>query len=174
MSKPLTSLQLQAACLIADGQTEIQVATACKKSRSWIQDLKRREDFQAAVKEAQRKKNSLKEGLQQVQKEVFKKKISEDLEDWKARQQQLREQEWEISQKLLLKAQEMLEISIEERRWNFRDACQFLEVASKIGRLSSEFWQSDLNAAIQVVLKYGYEVVDTQQSEYGESSSEIE
>ena len=174
MPKPLTSLQLQAASLIAEGKTESQVAAACNKSRSWVQELKRREDFQASVKEAQKNKESVKENLQQVQKEVFQKKISEELQDWIARQSQLREQEWQISQKLLLKAQEMLEISIEERRWNFRDACQFLEVASKIGRLSSELWQSDLNAAIQVVLRHGYEVIDAQQSEYGESSSEIE
>jgi hypothetical protein len=174
VSKPLTSLQLQAASLIANGQTETQVATACKKSRSWIQDLKRREDFQAAVKEAQKNKESFKQGLQQLQKEVFQKKVSEDLEDWRSRQKHLREQEWEISQKLLLKAQEMLEFSIEERKWSFRDAAIFLEIASRIGRQSSELWQSDLNAAIQVVLKHGYEVVDTQQTEYGESFSEVE
>jgi len=172
--KPLTSLQLQAVSLIADGQTETQVATACKKSRSWVQELKRREDFQVAIKEAQRNKESLKQGLQEVQKEVFQEKISEVLEEWKTRQGQLREREWEISQKLLLKAEEMLEFSIEERRWTFRDAAMFLDVASRIGRQSSELWQSDLNAAIQVVLKYGYEVVDTQEAEYGESSSEVE
>jgi hypothetical protein len=172
--KPLNSIHLRAASLIAEGKTESEVAAACGKSRSWVQELKRREDFQAAIEEARKKKEVHKKELQQFQKEVFQEKISEVLDDWIARQSQLREQEWQISQKLLLKAQEMLEFSIEERRWNFRDACQFLEVASKIGRLSTELWQSDLNAAIQVVLRHGYEVIDTQQSEYGESSSEIE
>lgn len=174
MPKPLNSIHLRAASLIAEGKTESEVAAACGKSRSWVQELKRREDFQAAIEEARKKKEVHKKELQQFQKEVFQEKISEVLDDWIARQSQLREQEWQISQKLLLKAQEMLEFSIEERRWNFRDACQFLEVASKIGRLSTELWQSDLNAAIQVVLRHGYEVIDTQQSEYGESSSEIE
>lgn len=169
MPKPLNSLHLQAAALLAEGKTESEVAVACGKSRSWVQELKRREDFQAAVEENRKKKEVHKQELQQFQKELFQEKISEALEDWIARQQQLRQQEWELSQKLLLKAQEMLEFSIEERRWNFRDACQFLETASKIGRLSSELWQSDLNAAIQIVLKHGYEVIDTQ-----ESFSEIE
>jgi len=172
--KPLNSIHLQAASLIAEGRTESEVAAACSKSRSWVQELKRREDFQAAIEEARKKKEVDKKELQQFQKEVFQEKITEVLDDWIARQSQLREQEWQISQKLLLKAQEMLEFSIEERRWNFRDACQFLEVASKIGRLSSEMWQSDLNAAIQIVLRHGYEIIDIQEIEDGESLSEIE
>ncbi len=52
MSKSLNSLQLQAAELVARGATESEIASICGKSRSWVQALKRRADFLAAVDDA--------------------------------------------------------------------------------------------------------------------------
>lgn len=49
---PLNSLQLEAAELLARGKGEVEVANACGKSRSWVQGLKRRDDFQLAVEAA--------------------------------------------------------------------------------------------------------------------------
>ncbi|NEQ65537.1 MAG: helix-turn-helix domain-containing protein [Symploca sp. SIO2D2] len=47
--KPLTPIHHKAAHLIADGATEHQVATLVGRSRSWVQQIKRRDDFQEMV-----------------------------------------------------------------------------------------------------------------------------
>jgi hypothetical protein len=49
MPKKLGALELSAAQMLANGATEKQVFLACDKNRSWIQALKRREDFKEAV-----------------------------------------------------------------------------------------------------------------------------
>ncbi|MDF5718302.1 MAG: helix-turn-helix domain containing protein [Rhizonema sp. NSF051] len=46
MTHTLTELESKAAQLASRGFTESQIASACGKSRSWVQRLKRREDFQ--------------------------------------------------------------------------------------------------------------------------------
>lgn len=51
MPKPLNALQTKAVGMIADGKTEAEVAVACGKSRSWVQQLKRRDDVQGSVEE---------------------------------------------------------------------------------------------------------------------------
>lgn len=45
--KPLNELELKAASLLAEGHTEHEVASLCNRSRSWVQALKRRTDFQS-------------------------------------------------------------------------------------------------------------------------------
>lgn len=52
MAKKLNSLHIKAAELIARGTGEADVASSCGKSRSWVQALKRREEFQQAVEDA--------------------------------------------------------------------------------------------------------------------------
>lgn len=76
MEKPLNSLQLQAAELIARGASEHEVIALCGKSRSWIQALKRREDFQAAVQAAIGK-------AQEAITEQTKEAITSDLEQFR-------------------------------------------------------------------------------------------
>ncbi|WP_414553094.1 hypothetical protein [Anabaena sp. CCY 0017] len=49
MPKKLGALELSAAQMLANGATEKQVFLACDKNRSWVQALKRRDDFQEAV-----------------------------------------------------------------------------------------------------------------------------
>lgn len=53
MPRPLSPLQFKAVQMIASGQTEADVADACKKSRSWVQQLKRRGDCQKIIRETQ-------------------------------------------------------------------------------------------------------------------------
>ncbi len=78
MAKEFNSLQLQAAELLACGLSEVEIAKACGKSRSWVQGLKRREDFQQAVEAA-------KQRLGQVIVQETKKAIVTDLEQFRNR-----------------------------------------------------------------------------------------
>ncbi|MUH00493.1 hypothetical protein F7734_52790 [Scytonema sp. UIC 10036] len=82
MPKPLTVLESKAAQLISSGFTESQIAEACGKSRSWVQRLKRRPEFQEIVG------NSTKEIAQvvtQVVVEDVRKSLTEDLEVFRQR-----------------------------------------------------------------------------------------
>lgn len=78
MAKELNSLQLQAVELIARGIGEAEIANLCGKSRSWVQGLKRREDFQQAVEVA-------KQRINEVIVEETKKAIVNDLEQFRTR-----------------------------------------------------------------------------------------
>ncbi len=51
MNQKLTDIESKAAQLASKGFTESQIASACGKSRSWVQRLKRREDFQKLASE---------------------------------------------------------------------------------------------------------------------------
>jgi AraC-like DNA-binding protein len=53
MPRPLSPLQFKAVQMIASGQTEAEVADACRKSRSWVQQLKRREECKKLIRETQ-------------------------------------------------------------------------------------------------------------------------
>ena len=77
MPKPLNSLQLQAAELVARGASENEIASICGKSRSWVQALKRRTDFQSAVNESVSKAG-------EVIREQTKEIIISDLERFQA------------------------------------------------------------------------------------------
>ena len=78
MAKALNSLQLQAAELIASGASESEVAAVCRKSRSWVQTLKRREDFQVVVTNA-------KERAKQIIESHSEKSLTQDLETFRKR-----------------------------------------------------------------------------------------
>lgn len=78
MSKKLNSLHLQAAELIARGIGEADVAKACGKSRSWVQALKRREEFQQAVEDAKNR------AVEVISREA-EKAIASDLDQFRER-----------------------------------------------------------------------------------------
>lgn len=78
MTKELNSLQLQAVELIVRGVGEVEIANLCGKSRSWVQGLKRRKEFQQAVEAA-------KQRVTQVIVEETKKAIVSDLEQFRTR-----------------------------------------------------------------------------------------
>lgn len=84
-------------------------------------------------------------------------------EEWQIRRREQRELEWQASQQLFKKAEQMLNQSLDDCKWSFRDAAAYLEVASKLARQAAEMHQSDLNSALAFVRKYGYAVSDTYQ-----------
>ncbi len=108
VAKKLNSLQLQAAELIARGVGESEVANVCGKSRSWVQGLKRREDFQQAVE-------SSKQRVTEVIVEETKKAIINDLEQFRNRFNDAATLLYDVAIKYLNKVNQRVdELKIEE------------------------------------------------------------
>jgi hypothetical protein len=103
VAKPLNSLQLQAAELIASGASESEVAAVCRKSRSWVQTLKRREDFQVAVTNA-------KERAKQIIESHSEKSLTQDLETFRKRFAQAADLLYESAALYLEKMKERIEL----------------------------------------------------------------
>lgn len=81
-----------------------------------------------------------------------------DEQEWSLRREQLRAREWEASELLFQKAMQALrELELSARMQNIANA---LKIASELGRKSSELWGDDLNAAVTLLLRYNYDVVD--------------
>jgi hypothetical protein len=86
-----------------------------------------------------------------------------DEDEWQQRRQRLREKEWEMSELLFEKAEKALrDLELVGRIQNLANA---LKVASELGRKSSELWGDDINAAIALLLKYQYDIIDKRQLE---------
>jgi len=77
MPKSLSTTDLQAAVMVAEGRTEREIYTACGKNRSWIQVLKRREDFHEAVAHS---KNKLVEVIQETTEKHYSTQTDENLQ----------------------------------------------------------------------------------------------
>jgi hypothetical protein len=56
---------------------------------------------------------------------------------WNERLQLEREEEWKTAQALLAKAREMLACSLEETKWNWRDAVVMIDQAAKLVRIAA-------------------------------------
>lgn len=80
VEKPLNAEQLKAAEMLARGACETDVATACGKSRSWVQKLKKRDDFHQAIADFQ---EAVREGVRQHAKD----NVIEELENFQSRLQ---------------------------------------------------------------------------------------
>jgi hypothetical protein len=64
--KPLSTEALRAVSLLASGASEQETAEQLRKSRSWVQSLKRRDDFKLALEGARLgADNAVKDALQQ-------------------------------------------------------------------------------------------------------------
>lgn len=83
-----------------------------------------------------------------------------DLESWESRRIQQREEEWQASKRLLERALEMLNQPLNDRKWSYSDAAKLIEASSKLARQSAEMWGGDLSAAIEILMQYGYQVID--------------
>jgi hypothetical protein len=91
--------------------------------------------------------------------------------EWHQRRQQLREKEWQVSELLFQKAEAALrDLELVGRIQNIANA---LKIASELGRKSSELWDSDVNAAIALLLKFDYEVKDKKQLELDNIDEEL-
>ncbi len=56
---------------------------------------------------------------------------------WRERLQSKREEEWETSQALIAKAREMLACSLEDTKWNWRDAAALINQAAQLVRMAA-------------------------------------
>lgn len=133
MQKPLNSRQLEAAELIARGASEGEVIALCGKSRSWIQALKRREDFQAAVEAAISK-------AQEVIAEQTKEAITSDLEQFRNQFKEAANLLYNSSTTYLKKIQQRVElldteeISASRLAQSLKHGADSLVVALEVGK----------------------------------------
>ena len=148
---PLSPNQLQALTLIGRGDSPKTVALAIGVSYRTIYRWLMLPEFRDLSEQISNQTKSL---TVESATESFQK----EQQIWQNRRDELRNQEWEISQLLLKKARQALEdLEISGRIQNIANA---LKIGSELGRVSSELWSSDLNAAISLVRQYGFDVVD--------------
>ncbi len=149
----LSPNQLQALTLIGRGDSPKSVALAIGVSSRTIHRWLLLPEFQDLIEKisSQTKSLTVETATESFQKEQ---KI------WQERRNELRSQEWELSQLLLRKARQALEdLEVSGRIQNIANA---LKIGSELGRISSELWSNDLNAAISLVRRYGFDVTDRQ------------
>jgi predicted transcriptional regulator len=153
---PLTPKQLMAASLIAQGFAQKDVALEMQITPRTIQRWQREEAFQQAIEK-------FSEQVVKISAEAVSNLVAKQTESWSDRREWLREKEWKLAELLIEKCETILrDMELHARLQNIANA---LEVASKLGRKSSELWGDDLNAAISLLLKYDYEVRDKTQIE---------
>jgi predicted DNA-binding ribbon-helix-helix protein len=148
---PLSPKQLQALTLIGRGDSPKSAALAlgisCRTIYRWL-TLPEFQDLTEQIS-SQTRSLTVEGAAESFQKEQ---------QIWQIRREELRSQEWQISQLLLKKARKALEnLEISGRIQNIANA---IKIGSELGRASSELWSSDLNAAISLVRQYGFDVVD--------------
>ncbi len=80
--------------------------------------------------------------------------------------QELRKLEWQISIAILQKALVSLE-NLEFSR--VRDLMNSVEIASNLARKSGEIWSSNINAAIDLLKRYDFDVIDKIELENSET-----
>jgi hypothetical protein len=84
--------------------------------------------------------------------EKERKRLEEKI--WRERREQFRETQWEISQLLIQRGKEMLEYSLQERRWSFRDAAAMIQLGAQVGEGSAKVIKDvDIYQAIKVLVE---------------------
>jgi hypothetical protein len=148
---PLSPNQLKALTLMGRGDSPKSVALAIGVSLRTIHRWLILPEFQDLIKKISNQTKSL---TIETATESFQK----EQKIWQERRNELRSQEWELSQLLLKKARQALEdLEVSGRIQNIANA---LKIGSELGRISSELWSDDLNAAISLVRRYDFDVVD--------------
>jgi hypothetical protein len=108
-----------------------EVARRCNKSRSLIARWSQRWDW---VERARAWDDYVQGTVFESKDEVIRRVAEEEAEAWVARMRAQREQEYQMSQRLIAKAQEMLDSSLDTSRWSMRDASAFLDAAARLVR----------------------------------------
>lgn len=85
------------------------------------------------------------------QEKIEKERIRLEARQWSQRRVELRERQWQVSQLLLAKAEEMLDFSVAERRWTFRDATTMIQLAVDLAKASAEVPTTDIYEALRVL-----------------------
>lgn len=164
--------QIQAAELLGQGLTHQEVANRVGVSRRTIVRWCRDSDFK-----------NLSYGLRSRTALPHNQEIApirvriDSLSDWDFdnplsrddAQRELRRLEWQISIAILQKALTSLE-NLEFSR--VRDLMNSVEIASSLARKSGEVWGGDINAAIDLLKRYDFDVIDRQLS--GDESERAE
>jgi transposase len=149
--RELDPSQLRAAILVSKGLSPTEVGDEVGVSARTIQRWQKIDLFAQTVENLSRK-------IREQTLEKTTDSLVEENQIWAERRLLLRSQEWEISQLLLEKVRKALEdLEISGRIQNIANA---LKIGSELGRVSSELWSSDLNAAISLVRQYGFDVID--------------
>lgn len=76
VKRSLDTIDLQAAALLAQKKTEREICNSCGKSRSWLQSLKQREDFQQEVERISQELNA---STREIIKDSFDKNLTEKM-----------------------------------------------------------------------------------------------
>jgi hypothetical protein len=95
---------------------------------------------------------------QEQQEKVVAQRAEEEWQRWSQRMYEGREHEWEVSRKLLARAREVLEASIEEMRWSPRDVATCSSMAAQLLRqaASDTLQQSGTDQAGETVIRVEY------------------
>jgi hypothetical protein len=161
----LSPKQLQALSLLGRGDAPKSIAATLDISTRTLQRWQLLPEFRDLIEKISNQTKSL---TVESTTESFQK----EQQIWQTRRDELRNLEWELSQLLLKKARQALEdLEISGRIQNIANA---LKIGSELGRVSSELWSSDLNAAISLVRQYGFDIVDvnTKENEFEEFEKE--
>jgi hypothetical protein len=154
----LSEQQRRAATLLSRGDSPNTAGNAVGVSGRTVLRWKLIPEFDQLLQRLTQKADSLAV-------DVTAEAIKEDYELWESRRKNLRQLEWELSELLLTKSKELLQsLELHPRLQNISAA---IEVGSNLARRSAELWDDDLNAAISLVRRYGFDVMDRQKLDEG-------
>jgi hypothetical protein len=85
-----------------------------------------------------------------------------DQQVWQLRREEFRQRQWRLAERLLERAEEMLEKPLTGidregnpyERWNFRDIATFISEGTRLSRQAADLWEGDLNSALAMVDRY--------------------
>lgn len=157
----LEPAQLQAAILVAQGVSTREAADRVGVSLRTIQRWQKLDLF---VETIQSLGSKVRRGsVEKIADELIQENLI-----WEQRRRELREREWKLSNLLLEKAEKLLEdVDLEISP---RQLSNILELGSDLARRAAEMWDGDLNSAIALTRRYGFNVVDAT----GEKDDEID
>lgn len=149
--RELEPAQLQAAILVAQGVPTREAADRVGVSLRTIQRWQKLDLFVETIQSLGSKVRTA--SIAKIADELI-----QENQIWEERRKELREREWKLSNLLLLKAEKLLEnVDLEISP---RQLSNILELGSDLARRAAEMWSGDLNSAIVLTRRYGFDVVD--------------
>jgi transposase len=157
----LEPAQLQAAILVAQGLSTKEAADRVGVSLRTVQRWQKLDLF---IETIQSLSSKVREGsVNKLADELIQENLI-----WEQRRRELREREWKLSNLLLEKVERLLEDA--DLEISPRQLSNLLEVGSDLARRAAEMWEGDLNSAIALTRRYGFNIVDA----IGEKDNELE
>jgi transposase len=156
----LEPAQLQAAILVAQGVSTKEAADRIGVSLRTVQRWQKLDLFIETVQSLSSKVR--KGSVDKLADELIQENLI-----WEQRRRELREREWKLSNLLLEKVERLLEDTNLEI--SPRQLSNMLEIGSDLARRAAEMWESDLNSAIALTRRYGFNVVDATDENHDET-----